>query len=106
MTEPLPDDITPQPAEQAGPVRCKRPGCHSQVPSGGRGRTRVFCGPDCARRYHNAQRSPAVAAGPATGTLAELEQALWKEGRGQGSLVKPQRPKGTSQAARKTDRTS
>lgn len=76
MTEPLPDDITPQPAGQAGPVRCKRPGCHTQVPSGGRGRTRVFCGPDCARRYHNAQRSPAAAAGPATGTPAELEQAL------------------------------
>ena len=46
-----------------GTGECKRPGCGSAVPPGtGRGRHRVFCSDDCARRYHNDARVPAPVA--------------------------------------------
>jgi len=60
---------------------CKRPGCGNVIPPGaGRGRHRVFCGEDCARRYHNDARLPAPAASGGGSTdadpLAALEHAL------------------------------
>ncbi|HYB16807.1 MAG TPA: hypothetical protein VEF71_15220 [Streptosporangiaceae bacterium] len=45
------------------PATCKRPGCGRPLPAPGRGRTRQFCGDDCARRYHNNARLPAPADG-------------------------------------------
>jgi hypothetical protein len=46
-----------------GTPECKRPGCGNAVPPGtGRGRHRVFCSDDCARRYHNDARVPAPVA--------------------------------------------
>jgi len=59
-------------------VLCKRPGCGNPLPPGtGRGRHRVFCGDDCARRYHNDARLPA-ASGTDGGDdpLTELETLL------------------------------
>lgn len=47
------------------PGICKRPGCGNIIPVQDRGRTRVFCSDDCARRYHNDARTPATAALPA-----------------------------------------
>src|SRR5260370_1455633 len=44
------------------PGTCKRPGCGNVTPVQDRGRTRVFCSDDCARRYHNDARLPAAAA--------------------------------------------
>jgi hypothetical protein len=42
-----------------GTRECKRPGCPNPLPpDGGRGRQRVFCSDDCARRYHNDARIP------------------------------------------------
>ena len=62
-----------------GTAECKRPGCGNLIPPGaGRGRHRVFCGDDCARRYHNDARIPVPAAsgGGDGGPLDALEQAL------------------------------
>ena len=42
---------------EPGQRHCKRPGCGNLVPVSGRGRTRVFCGDACSRRFHNAARS-------------------------------------------------
>ena len=42
---------------EPGERRCRRPGCGNLVPVSGRGRTRVFCGDACSRRFHNAARS-------------------------------------------------
>src|SRR5260370_19763389 len=68
-----------QTADQ-GTAECKRPGCGSAVPPGaGRGRHRVFCSDECARRYHNDARIPVPAASGGSGDgdpLAALEQAL------------------------------
>src|SRR6266567_3569089 len=64
-----------------GPAICKRPGCGRPLPAQGRGRNRVFCGGDCAQRFHNDARIPAPAAGAVTGdqdpltALAALAQA-------------------------------
>jgi hypothetical protein len=58
---------------------CKRPGCGNAVPPGaGRGRHRVFCSDECARRYHNNARIPVPAApgGGDADPLTALEQAL------------------------------
>ena len=38
---------------------CKRPGCGNPVPWSARGRTRLFCGDACSRRFHNAARPAA-----------------------------------------------
>jgi hypothetical protein len=57
---------------------CKRPGCTNTVPPGaGRGRHRVFCSDDCARRYHNDARIllPTATSGDPD-PLAALEQTL------------------------------
>src|SRR5260221_3438474 len=60
--------------------RCKRPGCGNDLPSHDRGRPRVFCGDECARKYANASRSshPQALAGQDTDALAELERLLSK----------------------------
>jgi hypothetical protein len=58
-------------AGEAGPRRCKRPGCGNLVPASGRGRTRVFCGDACSRRFRNAARS----AGGDGGTLSPEQSA-------------------------------
>src|SRR6266536_4456448 len=50
-----------------GPAICKRPGCGRPLPAQGRGRNRVFCGGDCARRFQPDARIPAPAAGAVTG---------------------------------------
>src|SRR5215469_1848138 len=51
---------TPGAGTHASAPECKRPGCGNAVPPGtGRGRHRVFCSDDCARRYHNDARLPA-----------------------------------------------
>jgi colicin import membrane protein len=63
----------------AGTQECKRPGCGNPVPPGaGRGRHRVFCGEDCARRYHNDARLPvpAVSGGADGDPLTALDQVL------------------------------
>jgi hypothetical protein len=58
----------------AGTLICKRPGCGNAVPPGsGRGRHRVFCGDDCARRYHNDARAPAGGGSGEQDPLAMLE---------------------------------
>jgi hypothetical protein len=76
-----------QPPAAQPPATCRRPGCGNALPPPGRGRARVFCSDDCARRYHNDARLPAPAS-PAdqtggTGTggdpLAALE-ALARQG--------------------------
>jgi hypothetical protein len=62
-----------------GTLECKRPGCGNTLPpGGGRGRHRVFCSDDCARRYHNDARIPAPAGnGSGDGDpLAVLEPLL------------------------------
>ena len=66
----------------------KRPGCGNLVPVAGRGRTRVFCGDACSRRFHNAARSAggdgdAVPPGQAADPLGALEALI----RQAGSLV-------------------
>ncbi|HTP17040.1 MAG TPA: hypothetical protein VMK13_14545, partial [Streptosporangiaceae bacterium] len=48
--------------QPAPPQACKRPGCARLIPpAAGRGRSRVFCSDDCARRYHNDARQSAPA---------------------------------------------
>ena len=73
-----------QPQPPAAAQACKRPGCARPVPaSAGRGRSRVFCSDECARRYHNDARLPAPGAGPDNGDadpLAALEQLLRQAG--------------------------
>ena len=63
-----------------GTGECKRPGCGNAVPPGiGRGRHRVFCGDDCARRYHNDARVPVAADAGGNGNgdpFAALETLL------------------------------
>ena len=46
----------------SAPGTCKRPGCGNVLPARDRGRSRQFCGTECARRYHNDARVPAPAA--------------------------------------------
>ncbi|HEX2746324.1 MAG TPA: hypothetical protein VHN16_18250, partial [Streptosporangiaceae bacterium] len=58
MTSNPPDGQVPG----AAPAACKRPGCGNPLPAQDRGRSRQFCGPECARRYHNDARIPAPAA--------------------------------------------
>ncbi len=72
---------TPDTGTAAVARDCKRPGCGSVIPPGaGRGRHRVFCSDECARRYHNDARLPAPAASGGGSTdadpLAALEHAL------------------------------
>jgi len=56
---------------------CKRPGCGTPLPPGtGRGRHRVFCSDDCARRYHNDARLPAGNGTSTADPLTELENLL------------------------------
>ena len=76
------------PGGEPGQRRCKRPGCGNLVPVSGRGRTRVFCGDACSRRFHNAARSPGgdgggVSPGQAADPLGALEALI----RQAGSLV-------------------
>jgi colicin import membrane protein len=71
--------MTSTPHAGAGTPACKRPGCDNTLPAGaGRGRHRVFCSDDCARRYHNDARIPAPAAGSGgpEDPLAALEPLL------------------------------
>src|ERR1039458_5317131 len=86
--------------EDQGTAECKRPGCGSAVPPGaGRGRHRVFCSDDCARRYHNDARIPAPAAGgsgdgdPLTVLEPLLRQAavLARAARDQAAALDPAR---------------
>jgi len=67
---------TNQPADQQR--RCKRPGCGNDLPARDRGRPRVFCGDDCARKYANGTRPahPQAPAGQDTDALAGLEVLL------------------------------
>ncbi len=68
-------DAVPAAAAQ----ECKRPGCQNAVPPGaGRGRHRLFCSDDCARRYHNDARLavPAASGGGDSDPLTALEQVL------------------------------
>jgi len=72
-----------QPAPAGAAQACKRPGCNGLIPPGtGRGRSRVFCSDDCARRYHNDARLPAPAGGGSgeADPLAALEQLLRQAG--------------------------
>src|SRR5262250_2272384 len=64
------------PAGTAAPAVCKRPGCGNALPAQDRGRTRQFCGTECARRYHNDARVPASAATPPTDAAADPFPAL------------------------------
>ena len=73
------------PGGEPGQRRCKRPGCGNLVPVSGRGRTRVFCGDACSRRFHNAARSPggdggAVSPGQAADPLGALEALIRQAG--------------------------
>jgi hypothetical protein len=88
-------------AGEAGPRRCKRPGCGNLVPVSGRGRTRVFCGDACSRRFHNAARSaggdggtlsPEQAADPlgALETLIRQAGSLITLARGQAAALDPE----------------
>src|SRR5712691_909165 len=64
---------------------CKRPGCGNPVPWSGRGRTRLFCGDACSRRFHNAGR-PAAGGGVAVSSeqagdpLGALEALIGQAG--------------------------
>lgn len=70
----------PQAGDPATTRTCKRPGCGNPIPAGtGRGRSRVFCSDDCARRYHSDARTPAAglaAAGADPDPLAAIEGLL------------------------------
>ena len=73
------------PGGEPGQRRCKRPGCGNLVPVSGRGRTRVFCGDACSRRFHNAARSAggdggAVSSGQAADPLGALEALIRQAG--------------------------
>jgi hypothetical protein len=79
---------------------CKRPGCGNLVPAAGRGRTRVFCGDMCSRRFHNAARpgagsvavSPEQAGDPLGALAVLLAQAgsLLEMARGQAAALDPE----------------
>src|SRR5262245_26388998 len=74
MTSNPPDGQVPG-AAAAG--LCKRPGCGNALPAQDRGRTRQFCGTECARRYHNDARIPAPpAAAPSADSPADPLTAL------------------------------
>jgi hypothetical protein len=62
MTSNLPASHGERAGGTSAPGICKRPGCGNVTPVQDRGRTRVFCSDDCARRYHNDARLPAAAA--------------------------------------------
>ena len=68
------------PASASTQSLCKRPGCGNTTPARDRGRTRVFCSDDCARRYHNDARVPAspaqLPADPAADPLAALDAVI------------------------------
>jgi hypothetical protein len=71
--------------EEPGQRGCKRPGCGNPVPVSGRGRTRVFCGDACSRRFHNAARSAggdggAVSSGQAADPLVALDALIRQAG--------------------------
>jgi len=80
---------------------CKRPGCGNPVPWSGRGRTRLFCGDACSRRFHNAGR-PAAGGGVAVSSeqagdpLGALEALTGQAGslitlaRGQAAALDPE----------------
>jgi hypothetical protein len=59
--------MTSQPATSTNDPAavCKRPGCGNPLPARDRGRSRQFCGSDCARRYHNDSRIPLPASSAA-----------------------------------------
>ena len=89
------------PGGETGQRRCKRPGCGNLVPVSGRGRTRVFCGDACSRRFHNAARSAggdggAVSSGQAADPLGALEALIRQAGsvvtlaRGQVAALDPE----------------
>lgn len=86
-----------QEAPAVGAGVCKRPGCGNPLPeSSGRGRRRVFCGDECARRYHNDSRygqpdDGVVAGAVHADPLGELESLLRESGR----LVKAVRDQAT-----------
>src|SRR5713226_2276351 len=60
----------------SAPAVCKRPGCGNALPGQDRGRTRQFCGDECARRYHNDARVPAPAAAVPADSSADPLAAL------------------------------
>ena len=58
---------------------CKRPGCGNVVPVPGRGRTRLFCGDVCSRRFRNAARPAGGVAVPAEGrSRPVIRSARWR----------------------------
>src|SRR5580704_6630240 len=86
---------------EPGERRCRRPGCGNLVPVSGRGRTRVFCGDACSRRFHNAARPPggdgdAVSSVQAADPLGALEALIRQAGalvtlaRGQVAALDPE----------------
>lgn len=92
-----------QPEAEVMPGRtCKRPGCGQPIPEdgGGRGRPRVFCSSDCARKFHNSARPSSVAAVAAVGEqdplaalgpLLQQGAALVKAAREQAEGLDPAR---------------
>jgi hypothetical protein len=88
-------------AGDSAPRVCKRPGCGSLVPLPARGRTRLFCGDACSRRFHNASR-PAAGSGVAVSPeqagdpLVALEALIGQAGslitlaRGQAAALDPE----------------
>jgi colicin import membrane protein len=66
-----------QPGASASAL-CKRPGCGNILPAQDRGRTRQFCGSECARRYHNDARAlaPAAVTTDSPDPLAALDTVL------------------------------
>lgn len=87
-------------AGDAGQRVCKRPGCGNLVPAAGRGRTRLFCGDVCSRRFHNAARpvagggavSPEQAGDPLGALAALIAQAgsLLEMAREQAAALDPE----------------
>jgi len=79
---------------------CKRPGCGNPVPWSSRGRTRLFCGDACSRRFHNAARPAAggvaVSSEQAGDPLGALEALIGQAGslitlaRGQAAALDPE----------------
>jgi hypothetical protein len=87
-------------AGDAGQRVCKRPGCGNLVRVAGRGRTRLFCGDVCSRRFHNATRpaaggglvSPEQAGDPLGALAALIAQAgsLLEMAREQAAALDPE----------------
>jgi len=102
MTDVTAGPVLPGPggSGDAAPRRCKRPGCGNLVPPPGRGRTRLFCGDVCSRRFHNAARSAggegAVSSEQASDPIAALEALIGQAGslialaRGQAAALDPE----------------